>query len=358
MSTIAARLGAAALLAVVPAAACGPRPEPAESRARQPIAGSMTIERRPIADLKPVAGEITTRDMGQAVARTGGVLVQLNVREGDTVRAGQVLGVVRDARVGLETASYAAMVRAAAAEAERAEADLVRTRGLFEKGVYAQARLDQVQAAARAARGNLEAVQAQRAASAELGAQGAILAPSSGRVLKADVPPGSVVLPGQSIAVVTSGPLVVRVQLPEGQAGALRVGSVVRMTPEGPGGPAVEARVAQVYPAVEAGQVVADVDAAGLDAALIGRRIGVRLPVGERQAIVVPRRFVSTRFGVDYVRLANGEETPVQTAPGPDPDTVEILSGLVVGDRIAPARAAPGGPAVAPAGPAASGTHR
>jgi len=120
----------------------------------------------------------------------------------------------------------------------------------------------------------------------------------------------------------------------------------------------VEARVAQVYPAVEAGQVVADIDAAGLDAALIGRRIGVRLPVGERQAIVVPRRFVSTRFGVDYVRLANGEETPVQTAPGPDPDTVEILSGLVVGDRIAPARAAPGGPAVAPAGPAASGTHR
>ena len=94
-----------------------------------------------------------------------------------------------------------------------------------------------------------------------------------------------------------------------------------------------------------AGQVVADIDASGLSAALIGRRIGVRLPVGERQAIIIPRRFVSTRFGVDYIRLARGEETPVQTAPGPDAGTVEILSGLVAGDRIVPPVAAARPPA-------------
>lgn len=336
-----------AVLGGLSLSACGDEPEKARPAAPAAPAGAVTVESRLIPDMKPVAGEITTRDMGQAVARTGGVLIRLNVREGDAVRAGQVLGVVRDARIGLETASYTAMARAAEAEAARAEADLVRTRGLFEKGVYAQARLDQVEAAARAARGNLDAVRAQRAASAEMGAQGAILAPGAGRVLKADVPVGSVVMPGQSIAVVTSGPVVVRVQLPEGQAGALRVGSIVQMTPEGPGGPMVASRVTQVYPSVEAGQITADIDASGLSADLIGRRIGVRLPVGERQAVVIARRFVSTRFGVDYVRLANGGETPVQTAPGPDPDTVEILSGLVAGDRIAP----PAGPA--PAKPAA-----
>ncbi len=329
------RLVAAALVALT-VAACGDKPETAPPRAEQPTTGAVVVEARTVADMKPVAGEITTRDMGEAVARTGGTLIRLNVREGDMVRAGQVLAVIQDARIGLETASYAALVRAAEAEAERAEADLVRTRGLFNKGVYAQARLDQVEAAARAARGNLDAARAQRAASAEMGAQGAVLSPSSGRVLKADVPMGSVVMPGQSIATVTAGPLVIRVQLPEGQAGALRPGSVVQMTPDGPTGPVVEARVTQVYPAVEAGQVVADIDASGLSAALIGRRIGVRLPVGERQAIVIPRRFVSTRFGLDYVRLARGGETPAQTAPGPEADTVEILSGLVAGDRILP----------------------
>ena len=345
MNRTTVRLVAAALLAASPLAACGKGPEPEKEASPAPAANSVTVVHRMIPDMKPVAGEITTRDMGQAVARTGGTLIQLNVREGDRVRAGQVLGVVRDARTGLETASYAALARAAEAEAERAQADLNRTRGLFEKGVYAQARLDQVEAAARAARGNLDAARAQRAASAEMGAQGAILSPSAGRVLRADVPVGSVVMPGQAVAVVTSGPVVVRVQLPEGQAGALRVGTRVQMTPDGPDQAVVEAPVIQVYPAIEAGQIVADIDASGLDASLIGRRIGVRLPVGEREAIVLPRRLVATRFGVDYVRLANGQETPVQTAPGPDPDSIEILSGLRVGDRVAP-----------PAAPAA--THR
>ena len=200
-----------AVLGGLSLSACGDQPEKARPAAPAAVAGAVTVESRLIPDMKPVAGEITTRDMGQAVARTGGVLIRLNVREGDAVRAGQVLGVVRDARIGLETASYTAMARAAEAEAARAEADLARTRGLFEKGVYAQARLDQVEAAARAARGNLDAVRAQRAASAEMGAQGAILAPGAGRVLKADVPVGAVVMPGQSIAVVTSGPVVVRV---------------------------------------------------------------------------------------------------------------------------------------------------
>lgn len=331
--------GLIALLGAGGVAACGEKPESHTEATQAPTRDVLIIERRTVADMKPVAGEITTRDMGQAVARTSGTLIRLNVREGDTVRAGQVVGLVHDARIGLETASYAALVRAAEAEAARAEADLARTRTLFERGVYAQARMDQAEAVALAARGNLEAVQAQQAASAELGAQGAILAPSAGRVLKADVPVGSVVMAGQSVATVTAGPMVVRVQLPEGQAAALRVGGQVEMTPEGPGGPVVYAAVTQVYPAVEAGQVVADIDASGLNAALIGRRIGVRLPVGERQAVVIPRRFVITRFGVDYVRLIHdgiASDSPVQIAPGPDADTVEVLSGLNPGDRISP----------------------
>lgn len=342
MTASAARLAAALLLAASSLAACSDGHDAAEAPAvAAPTGPTVAVQTRMVADMKPVAGEITTRDLGEATARTGGTLVSLNVREGDMVRAGQVIGVVRDARIGLETASYAALVRAAEAEAARAEADLERTRRLFDQGVYARARLEQVEAAARAARGQLEAVQAQRAASAEMRAQGAILAPGNGRVLRTDVPVGSVVMPGQSIATVTSGPLVVRVQLPEGQAGALRVGAQAELAPDGPAGSRTTAAIAQVYPAVEAGQVVADIDAAGLDPSLIGRRIGVRLPVGERAAIVLPRALVSTRFGVDYVRLASGQDTPVQTAPGPDPDTLEILSGLRQGDRVvSPAPAA------------------
>jgi hypothetical protein len=62
---------------------------------------------------------------------------------------------------------------------------------------------------------------------------------------------------------------------------------------------------------------------------------------GERTAIVIPSGFVTTRFGVDYVRLAeNGRtiEVPVQRGrelPRPDmPDGLEILSGLKAGDQL------------------------
>ena len=338
LNPVSIRIAAVALAGLtLTLAGCGRETAEPVAPAAPAAGGGHVVAARTIADMKPVAGEVTTRDMGMATARIGGTLVQLNVREGATVRAGQVIGVVRDDRINLQTAGFEAMVRAAEAEAERARADLARTRTLFDRGIYAQAKLDQVAAAARAAEGSLEAARAQRAASAESGAQGAILAPTAGRVLKADVPVGSVVMPGQSIATVTSGPLVVRVQLPEGQARALRVGTRVEMAPNGPGGDSVMAPVAQVYPAVDAGQVVADIDASGLDASLIGRRIGVRLPVGERQAIVIPATHVVSRFGVDYVRLVRGgtvADTPVQIAPGPSAAEVEVLSGLVAGDRI------------------------
>lgn len=339
LTDVPARLVAAAVVgAALVLSGCGPATPDSATPAAKAVSGGYPVVLRAIVDMKPVAGEVTTRDMGMATARIGGTLVTLNVREGATVRAGQVIGVVRDERIGLQTAGYDAGVRAAAAEAERARADLARIRTLFDRGIYAQAKLDQVEAATRAAEANLEAARAQRAASAEAGAQGSILAPTAGRVLKADVPLGSVVMPGQAIATVTSGPLVVRVQLPEGQARVLRVGTRVEMTPDGPGGAIVSAAVAQVYPAVDAGQVVADIDASGLDASLIGRRIGVRLPVGERQAMIIPATYVVTRFGVDYVRLMRGgavADTPVQIAPGPSAAEVEVLSGLVAGDRIA-----------------------
>ena len=102
----------------------------------------------------------------EARARIGGTLVRLNVREGDFVRRGQVIGVVSDSRLGFEMRAYAAQASAAQAEAVRAQADLGRIRDLYQHGVYAKARLDQAEAAARAARGSLDAARAQTAASA------------------------------------------------------------------------------------------------------------------------------------------------------------------------------------------------
>lgn len=329
-----------ALCAGLLLSACGPAKPVAHAAAQAPAAGRLQVQLQTVADLKPVPATLTTRDMADARVRISGTLVRLLVKAGDVVRQGQLIATVKDDRLAFQIGAYDAQVSAAAAQAAAAQADLARTRDLFSHGVYAQARLDQVEAQSKSANGALAAARAQRAASAEQGAQGAVLAPASGRVLTADVPAGSVVMPGQSIARITAGPVVVRIELPEAEAQALKVGDGVQLTAEDLHGAASQGVVAQIYPNVTAGQVTADVTAPGLPQDLVGQRVRAQIKIGQRQALVIPRRYIATRFGVDYVTLVGADgtasETPVQTMAGPSADQAEILSGLRAGDVLTP----------------------
>lgn len=330
----AAALAAAALLAGG-LSACGGEPEVAATA--PPRGERLTVAEALIDAMKPASAVVASRDLGEARARIPGTLTQLNVREGDTVRQGQVIGVVVDNRVGLETAAYGAQVAAAEAEAARARAELSRIQTLFDKGIYAQARLDQSVAASRAADAQVRAARAVRSASAETGAQGRILAPTSGRVLAADVPAGSVVSAGQSVAIITAGPLVLRLELPEAQGRNLRVGQSVVVSSEDLRGVSA-GTIAQVYPASTAGQTTADISVAGLNSDRVGQRVTVQVPVGQRRALVIPRRVVATRYGIDFVRTVDRagrvSEAPVQLGGPAGADRVEVLSGLAAGDVV------------------------
>jgi RND family efflux transporter MFP subunit len=315
--------------------ACGGKPEaPATAPAR---GERLTVAAQTIDAVKPASAVVAPRDLADARARIPGTLAQLYVREGDVVRQGQIVGVVADARLGMETAALGAQVAAVEAEAARARADLSRAQTLFDRGFYAQARLDQARAVSRAADAQVRAARAQRSASAETGAQGRILAPVAGRVLAADVPAGSVVSAGQSVATITAGPLVLRLELPEAQGRNLRTGeTVVVSAADLPGAGA--GMIVQVYPASTAGRTTADISVAGLTSDRVGQRIAVKIPLGQRRALVVPRRVVSTRYGIDFIRTVDRagrvSEAPVQLGGAVGEDRVEVLSGLSVGDVV------------------------
>jgi RND family efflux transporter MFP subunit len=331
-----------AAMAALVLSGCGPRPAETPSVAAEP-GERYRVRLVPVEDLKPVAAVVAARDTAEARTRIGGTLVELRVRAGDQVRRGQLIGRVVDQRLGLETRALDAQLAAAAAEAKRAEADLARTRDLYEKGVYAKARMEQVEAAAGAARAGVAAARAQRAAGADLAGQGAVLAPADGRVLQADTPRGSVVAAGQSIATLTAGALLLRLDLPEAQARRLRVGQAVAVSADDLPGVGA-AKVVQIYPAVSGGRVRVDAAAPNLSAVLVGQRVRVQLPVGERQAVVIPSRFVVGRSGADYVRLLQADgsamDVPVQLGPAPRPAEAEVLAGLKPGDVLAAPRAA------------------
>lgn len=360
---------------------------------------------RTIADLKPVAGRFTTADEAVARARTGGTLVRLLVDEGSVVAAGQLIAVIDEPRMAAEIAAReagasaaqaatgigSAGVQAARAEVERAralaaqapaaleqaragqaraQADYDRTRQLFEQGVYAQARLDQMQAARRvadaqvsaaeaavtAARQGVAAAEAQtrvaaaQARSAEaqasaaraqtgiavaLRAEGRIVAPRAGRVTAVPYPQGAVVMPGEAVAVIAGGAPVLKLMVPEADARALRVGQRLSLTDEA-GAVTGQAAILQIYPAVTAGQVEIDLATDGVAERFVGARTTVLLPVGTRTGILVPAAYVRNRAGADYARLLRGGvvmEVPLQLGAR-RPDGVEVLTGLVAGDVI------------------------
>lgn len=327
-------------------AACGGRSDDGAVAASLPAGQTLALESRQVADMKAVVAQVATRDQAQALARIPGTLTSLSVREGDVVRKGQQLAMVVDSRLGHEAGAHEALVAAAQAEATRAAAELARIRELFDHGVYAQARLDQAQAQADAAAAQLVAAKAQGSASASAVAQGAVLAPADGQVLRADVPAGSVVVPGMSIATLTVGPPVLRLMLPESVAGQVQVGAKVLVQDASLPAGTHEGSVVQVYPAVANGQVRVDATLAGLSTQFIGRRLAASIAIGVRDALVVPRRFVATRHGVDQVQVVTDGRlgmVPVQLAPLPDPDEVEVLSGVGAGDVLFVATEA-GGP--------------
>ncbi|QKS02053.1 efflux RND transporter periplasmic adaptor subunit [Sphingomonas sp. CL5.1] len=330
--------------------ACGGQPEKDEAAATLPAGDVMRLAPTEIADMKAVGAEIATRDQADVLARIPGILTSLAVRAGDTVRKGQRIGMIVDSRLGYETSVYGAQAAAAQAEAARANADLARIRDLYSNGVYAKARLDQAVAVARAAGAQAAAARAQQGASASVAGQGAVIAPASGRVLRADIPAGSPVAPGMSIATVTAGPPVLRLMLPESVARQVRPGARVLVNDTASDDAGVpfgshQGSVTQVYPAITGGQVRVDATLPGLSTQFIGRRVGASVEIGKRKALVVPRRFVATRYGIDQVQVVGEGKrlsmVPVQIAPTTDPATVEILSGVSAGDLLF----APGQPA-------------
>jgi len=312
-------------------AGCGGSDQAAPEAAKAPAGPRMTVKAADAPDWQSVSAEVTSQDQAQVLARIPGVLSTLSVRAGDSVHKGQVIGRITDNQLSYQSAAYGAQAAAAQAQAVQARAELERVQFLAANGVYAKARLEQAEAGAQAASAQTQAARAQQASIRAMAGNGAVIAPANGRVLRADVPAGAPVAPGMVVAVVTSGPVVLRLDMPEALAAKIRPGAKVRAD-------GMNGTVTRIYPAVQAGQVSADVAMQGLDAALIGRRVAAQVEAGTHRAIIVPRSFISTRYGLDYATVIGAKgapsQVPVQIAPAAN-GMVEILSGVRDGDVLA-----------------------
>jgi RND family efflux transporter MFP subunit len=293
-----------------------------------------------ITDWKAVYGTVEARDRIPARARIGGTLVELSVTEGDEVAAGQVLARIVDDKLDFQLAGLAAQKDALGAQLANAQADLQRGEDLLKSGATTTQRVDALRTQVDVLKGQIASLVAQADVVSQQAKEGVVLAPVAGRVLDVPLTKGAVLMPGEVVAVVGGGGTFLRIAVPERHASALEAGDVIRLSDaEGDR----EGMLARVYPLIEAGRVVADVEIADLPDSFIGARMLVRLPVGQREALVVPAVDVVTRSGLDFVGLQGSGTIGLRSIVlGERHDIdgirmVEVISGLVAGDVVVPA---------------------
>ncbi len=299
----------------------------------------LTVKESIVIDYRPVIARIEAGDTATARSRLQGVVTQLNVVEGQIVKAGDLVAIVTDDTLKPQLSALDSNIEGLKAQVTQAESNIARNADLLAKGFYPRARFDEEKTSMDVLKRSLASASAERRALSAREAEGRILAPAESHVTDVSVVRGSVVSPGDVLANFSTVNGVVRLALPERHAATIREGELISLRLPSRSDEILTAAIIKIYPELKQGSVVADAKVEGGLTALFGERVDVLAPVGERRAIRIPKDYVSTRFGVDFVRVQVGErsiDAPVALA-APLVDAAgqyEILSGLKAGDRI------------------------
>ncbi|MBW8298532.1 MAG: efflux RND transporter periplasmic adaptor subunit [Hydrogenophaga sp.] len=293
-----------------------------------------------IPEWKAVYGRVEARDSVSARARIGGTVVDLKVTEGDDVKAGDVIAVVRDDKIDFQIAAIEAQLLGLRASMENAQSELTRGEELIKRGVTTAQRLDALRTQVDVVRNQIAAAEAQRSVIVEQGKEGAVLAPANGKVLTVPVTKDAVVMAGEPVATIGGGGFFLRLAIPERHADLLQQGASIEIDSGNGNGHQSTGRLAKIYPEIDNGRVIADVEVEDLPTAFVNKRLLVRVPVGERDALLLPVNALTNRFGVDYVTVRSGEGTAERAVVTAKPilhdgkEMTEILTGLAAGEEV------------------------
>jgi multidrug efflux system membrane fusion protein len=313
--------------------------------AAQPLA-TATAQTASARSSAPFDGLVEALRQTVIAAQVSGAVVQLTVKAGDRVRAGQVLLRI-DARAADQTAAAGdAQVLAARAAQEVAAKEYARQQQLFAQHFISQAALDRATAEHQATQAQVAAQLAQAGVARTQTGQYVVQAPYAGIVAQVPVALGDMALPGRAL-VEMYDPAALRVtaSVPQSAAASWTPAALLRI--ELPGLP--EARrwptpkrvemLPTADPATHTVQVRAELPD-GLEGAAPGQfaRLWLPQPAGRDASVWVPAQAVVRRAELTalYVLDANGRPLLRQVRLGrSDGDRIEILSGLAAGERVA-----------------------
>jgi RND family efflux transporter MFP subunit len=308
-----------ALLAATLLAACGTEPPPPVTPAPVPVT-TAPVTRAPVAAPVVATGTFRSRDEVPLAFKIGGVVAQVLVDEGATVRRGQLLAT-------LDLREIEAAVAKARAGVEKAERDRDRVARLAADSVATPVQLQDATSALEVARAELQSAQVNRE-------YATIRAPEDGLVQQRLVAAGATVAPGATILVLggSARGRVLRAGLPdrdalrvrEGDAATVRFEAIPETTFRGTVimvGRSADPRTG-TYP-VE----LALADAGRLPSGLVGR-VEIAVRAGTVASLVPVDALLEADADSATVYLVSAEAAPVATA-----QRVRVLQ--LVGDLVA-----------------------
>lgn len=299
-----------------------------------------------------VSGSLKAVNSAFVKARVAAEIKTLTVREGDAVRAGQVLGQLDTTEFDWRLRQAEQQAAAARAQLEIAQRQLANNKALVAQGFISSTALETSASGEAGAQATLQAALAAVELARKSRADATLTAPIAGLVAQRLAQPGErVPLDARILEIVDLSRLELEAAIAPQDVPALRVGAQARLVLDG-STETVAATVVRINPSASAGArtVTAYLAVAAHPALRSGLFARGSIELDRRSVLAVPLSAVRTDQARPYAIRIHGdraERRPLTLGQRGVPadagaareDWVEVLSGLAAGDRVLAASA-------------------
>jgi len=290
----------------------------------------------------PLTGSLAPLTEATVKAKVAGELVAVTVREGESVRQGQLLARIDLTEVQARVAARQADVEAAKAQLVWAEKNRGTQKALLDKAFISQNAFDNIQSNYDVAAAKLRAAEADLVVAQKSLGDAVLTAPFSGIVAQRHAQPGErVALDARVVSIVDLSRLQLEASVPPAAIGQVKVGQTMNFRVEGFGEREFAGRIERINPSATVGTRSISVYAAidNREGLLRGGMFAQGALTLSRvdNALSVPASAVREEIGQTFVYAIDDGMVKRRNVKVGAPDAmgrVQVLDGLAAGDRI------------------------
>jgi len=289
-----------------------------------------------------ISGSLKAVNSAIVKAKVAAELQTISVREGDAVKAGQVVAQLDSTEFDWRVRQSEQQAAAARSQHEIAQRQLTNNQALVVQGFISPTALESSTSAESGAKATLEAAMAAVELARKARADATIVAPISGVVSQRLAQPGErLAIDARLLEIVDLSRLEVEAAIAPEDVAALRVGAVAQLQIDGVS-EAVRARVVRINPSAQAGSRAVPAYLAVEPHPALRHGLFVRgwIELERRPALVIPLSAIRSDQAKPYVLRVGGDRAELRVpefgarGQAQGVDAVEVLKGLDEGDRL------------------------